>query len=87
MSNGNRFEDVGVGKILRFWPFLVALFTAGAWYQSALTEREITSHLQSELRENTLQIQTDSQRITRMEDAVLYLKQIVESDRRHRRYE
>lgn len=70
MGHGQRSEDIGFGRILKYWPLLVSIFTAGAWYQSASSTREILSIIKN---------QTDDHegRIIRLEDAILYLKEIV----------
>jgi hypothetical protein len=77
-EHGQRQEDMGWGRILKFWPLLVAIFTAGAWYQSAKTNTEVTTILQLQTKEHEI-------RLTRVEDAVLYLKTIVERDENRRR--
>jgi len=70
MNHGNRFEDVGIGKLLKFWPQLIALFMAGALYQSVRANAILTDK-----HENA--IQSLDRRTTQVEDAVIYLKEIV----------
>lgn len=78
MNHGQRFEDLGMGRVLRYWPVLVCIFTAGAWYQSSTALSKISDGHQVKLEEH-------EKRITQVEDAVKYLAQIVKDDRRNGR--
>lgn len=73
----SRFDDFGFGKLLKFLPYIALIFTAGAWYQTSKANAIIVDKIQADITEH----QT---RITRVEDAVLYLKEIVKEDRSHR---
>lgn len=75
MNHGQRFEDLGFGRILRYWPILICIFTAGAWYQSSIALSKITDGHQ-------VKIEDHDHRITQVEEAVKYLAQIVKEDRR-----
>lgn len=70
----HRFEDIGLGGILKYLPLLALIFTAGAWYQTAKANAILTDSIRRDVADN-------STRITRVEDAVIYLKEIVKSDR------
>lgn len=61
---GMRFEDKGVMKIISYWPILVCIFTGGAWYQA--------THALA------LVVEKDEARISSVENAVIYLKTLVE---------
>lgn len=77
MNHGNRFEDIGMGRILKYWPVLICIFTAGGWYQSSSALSRLTEKHQVKIEEH-------DERITKVEDAVNYLAQIVKDDRRRR---
>lgn len=68
--HGNRIEDIGLGRLIKFWPILMSIFTAGAWYQSATTTKEVMMIIRKQTDEH-------EHRITQVEDAVIYLKEIV----------
>lgn len=74
----SRMDDVGIGKLLKMWPLIVAIFTAGAWWETAKANAYISQQLQTKL-------DADDMRLTRVEDAVLYLKDIVQSNRERKR--
>lgn len=76
-DHGHRTEDIGFGRILKFWPVLVAIFTAGAWYQNVLSTREVMGAMRKQTDEHEV-------RIVRVEDAVIYLKDLVQARRRDR---
>jgi hypothetical protein len=75
MNQGLRFEDRGLMKIVSYWPILVCLFTAGAWYESSTALSKITDRHQ-------VQIEEHEHRLTEVESAVKYLAEIVKEDRR-----
>lgn len=78
-EHGKRLEDIGLGRLIKFWPLIVAVFTAGAWYQNAKATNEVMSVLRRQNDEHEI-------RITRVEDAVIYLKDLVairRSETRH----
>lgn len=77
MTNGHRFEDFGFGRVLKYWPILICIFTAGAWYQSSQALNKVTDG-------HEIKIGDHEHRITQVEEAVKYLAQIVKEDRRHR---
>ena len=66
-----RFGDRGVLKLVSYWPILVCIFTGGAWYQS-------THAL-------TIVVEKDEARIASVENAVVYLKTLVELRESERR--
>lgn len=74
---GQRFEDMGAGRILKYWPILICIFTAGAWYQSSEAINKVTDNHQ-------LKIEDHEHRITQIEEAVKYLALVVKEDRRKR---
>lgn len=76
-DHGNRSEDIGFGRVLKYWPLLVAVFTAGAWYQSASATNEVLSIVKKQTDEHEA-------RIIRVEDAVVYLKDLVAIKRSER---
>lgn len=78
IGHGNRLEDIGFGRVLKFWPLLVAIFTSGAWYQSATATKEMLAIVKKQTDEHEL-------RITRVEDAVVYLKELVALRKREHR--
>lgn len=59
-----RFEDNRMMKVVGYWPILVCIFTAGAWYQASHTMTSI--------------VEKDELRISNVESAVVYLKTLVE---------
>lgn len=73
-NHGQRFEDLGLGRILKYLPLLALVFTAGAWYQSAKANAILAEKLE-------IKIDDHEHRITQVEDAVKYLAQIVKHDR------
>ena len=76
-EHGQRYEDLGWRRVIQFWPLIVSIFLAGAWYQSARTQSSISDTLQA--------VEKDHEtRLIRVEDAVVYLKTIVQEDRRTR---
>lgn len=77
MNHGQRFEDLGFGRVLKYWPVLICLFTAGAWYNSTQALSKISDGHQTKIEEH-------EKRITQVEDAVKYLAQVVKDDRRRR---
>lgn len=77
-GHGQRYEDLGFGRILRYLPLLGLIFTAGAWYQSSKTNDILANDFKNELADH-------EHRMTKVEDAVVYLTQIVKDDRSHRR--
>lgn len=69
----SRFEDRGLMKIVSYWPILICIFTGGAWYQSTHALAQV--------------VEKDEARITGVENAVIYLRTLVElreSERRER---
>lgn len=70
-----RFDDFGFIKLVRFMPYIALVFTAGAWYQTSKANAVIVDKIQTDVDESKT-------RITRVEDAVLYLKEIVKEDRK-----
>lgn len=78
IGHGQRFEDLGFGRILKYWPVLICIFTAGAWYQSSQALSKITDG-------HTTKLDDHEKRITQVEDAVKFLAQIVKEDRRRDR--
>lgn len=74
-GHGERFEDIGFGRVLKYLPYLIMIFTSGSWYQSAKANAILA---------DKLQVETDQHehRLTKVEDAVVYLTQIVKDDRR-----
>lgn len=78
-DRGTRFEDLGLGKVLKYLPILALIFTSGAWYQSARA---------NEILAEKLQVKEDNHeyRLTKVEDAIVYLTQIVKDDRSDRRH-
>lgn len=77
MTYRSRFEDMGLGRALKWWPILVCIFTAGAWYQSSRANAVMEDKLQGQAVDH-------EHRITKVEDAVTYLAQIVRDDRARR---
>ena len=78
MNQNHRFDDTPLMKIVKLWPLLVVLFTAGALYQDHQTNKELVAHIVTKQ-------DTDSDRITRVEDAVISLQKIADWTDRHRR--
>lgn len=76
-DHGNRSEDMGFGRVLKFWPLLVAIFTAGAWYQSEKNNGNVIALVQKQTTDH-------EKRITQVEDAVVYLKELVAIKRAER---
>jgi len=76
-KHGQRFEDLGFGRILKYWHLIVLLFAIGGWYESTRANALLVEKSSTEIEE----LKT---RTTRVEDAVVYLTQIVKDDRRHR---
>lgn len=74
-EHSQRFEDKPIMKVLGYWPILVCIFTAGAWYQSSQALSKVTDG-------HEIKIEEHERRITQVEDAVKYLAQIVKDDRR-----
>lgn len=79
-QHGRRFEDLGIGRVLRYWPILVLIFTAGAWYQTSISQAALIR----DIRRDTDDVKT---RVTRVEDAVIYLKELVALKRAESRRE
>lgn len=78
MNHGNRFEDIGIPRIIKeYGPLLCLIFTLGGWYQSSYALSKITDAHQTKIEDH-------EHRITQIEDAVKYLAQIVKDDRRRR---
>jgi hypothetical protein len=77
MNHGTRFEDVGLGQILKYLPLLVLVFTLGGWYESAKANVILSEKLQ-------VKIDNHEHRLTQVEDAVISLNKIVEWQDRHR---
>lgn len=67
----SRSEDRGLMKIVSYWPILVCIFTSGAWYQS--------NHTLSQVEEK------NESRISSVENAVIYLRTLVELRETERR--
>ena len=78
MNQNHRFDDTPVMKLVKLWPLLVVLFTAGALYQDHETNKEIVSHIVTKQ-------DMDSDRLTRLEDAFINQQKIVDWLDRHRR--
>lgn len=78
MNQNHRFDDSPFMKIVKLWPLLVVLFTAGAWYENAETQKSIVQNVVAKQA-------VDSERITRVEDAVISLQKIADWTDRHRR--
>lgn len=76
--HGQRFEDLGFGKILKYLPLLALVFTSGAWYQSAKANAILSEKLQ-------IKIDDHEHRITQVEDAVVALQKIVDWQDRHKK--
>ncbi len=70
-----RLEDFGFGRLLKFLPYIALVFTAGALCQAVKTNAALTDKLNGN-------VEVLDTRITRVEDAVIYLKEIVKEDRR-----
>jgi hypothetical protein len=73
-KHGQRYEDIGLGRVLRYLPLLALIFTAGAWYQSSKTNDILANDFKTELADH-------EHRMTKVEDAIVYLSQIVKYDR------
>jgi hypothetical protein len=78
MNHGNRYEDTGFARILKYWQMIALIFTIGGWYQSTRSNAEITARIAQKQ-------DIDSERITRVEDAVISLQKIADWTDRHRR--
>lgn len=79
MSNhGDRFEDIGIGRLIHYWPIILLIFSLGGWYRSSQAN-EALAEQQNE------QLKAHDTRITRVEDAIVSLQKIVEWQDRHRR--
>lgn len=75
-KHGQRYEDFGIGRIFKsYLPIIGLIFTSGALYESVRANAILSVKLQAKSEDHET-------RITKMEDAVLYLTQIVKDDRR-----
>lgn len=72
--HGQRIEDLGIGKILKYLPLLGLIFTSGALYESAKANAILADRLQ-------VKTENHEYRLTKVEDAIVYLTQIVKDDR------
>jgi Na+/phosphate symporter len=90
-GHGERYEDYGVGRILKLWPALLCIFAAGAWRESSramdLAQRSFARIQEAQ----QTKLDDHDHRITKVEDAVIsltktadYLAQIVKEDRQRR---
>lgn len=77
-SHGQRFEDIGLGRIIQYWPLLVLIFTVGGWYRSSQANENLSKRQADKIEE------LDA-RTTRVEDAVVNLAKIVDWQDRHRK--
>lgn len=73
-ERGTRFEDLGLARILKYLPLIVLIFTSGAWYESAQANKILAEKLQTKE-------DNHEYRLTKVEDAIVYLTQIVKDDR------
>lgn len=73
--HGQRFEDLGFGRMLKYLPLIGLIFTSGALYESVRSNAILSNKLQTKSDDHEY-------RITKVEDAVVYLTQIVKDDRR-----
>lgn len=73
----SRTEDYGLGKIIKYWPLLVCVFTGGAWYQTSKANATIIETVQ-------IKQEDQGQRIAKVEEAILYLTKLVRIEQTHR---
>lgn len=78
MSEGKRFEDRGLARIIKeYWAVICLVFALGGIYQQARTNNALSDKLQTRTDDH-------EHRITQVEEAVKYLAQVVRDDRRRR---
>lgn len=76
MENGHRFEDRGIARLVKeYWSVICLIFAMGGIYQQARTNAILSDKLQARTDDH-------EHRLTQVEDAIVYLKQIVQHDRR-----
>lgn len=78
MNHGTRTEDIGMGRIIKYWPLLLLIFTIGGWYRESQTNALLVD-------KHEIKIQELDTRETRVEDAVISLQKIADWTDRHRK--
>jgi hypothetical protein len=77
MNHGMRVEDIGLGRVIKYWPLLLLIFTVGGWYRESQTNALLVE-------KHELKLQELDTRETRVEDAVISLQKIADWTDRHR---
>lgn len=80
-----RFEDMGLGKILSYWPAIISLFAFGGWYQTSKANAVLIAEVKTQQMRDEEVIGIHEHRITQVEDAVIYFKDLVQQGRNRNR--
>jgi hypothetical protein len=72
-----RIDDWGFGKLIKFIPYLLLVFSCGSWYESSQANAALVEKLIAQMADH-------DHRLTQVESAVIYLKELVHQEREKR---